>query len=212
MATTRTRCTHRIHSHTYRQTSRLSRYSQPRTEPGQRTRRTASERIVLDARDPRKLALHRLALRTDASLREQWAAQSEEIKVYRDKIENNTGELPQLLDLLLRAEERRAQAQRSYYQALCEYNKSIISIHYWKGSLLDLNSIALEKVLGRKKPTGMQMNWPSNALPDTTSTTATLGLPSSAADKSKPEFQPKATYLPVAPSIATTGHAYTSRR
>ncbi|MCC6512211.1 MAG: TolC family protein [Pirellulaceae bacterium] len=78
-------------------------------------------------------------------LRDQWAANAEEIKVYRDKIENNSGELPPLLDLLLRAEERRAQAQRSYYQAVCEYNKSIISIHYWKGSLLDLNSIALEE-------------------------------------------------------------------
>ncbi len=49
-------------------------------------------------------------------LREQWAAQSEEIKIYRDKIEQNTGELPQQLDLLLRAEERRGQAQRTYYQ------------------------------------------------------------------------------------------------
>ena len=78
-------------------------------------------------------------------LREQWAAQSEEIKIYRDKIEQNTGELPQQLDLLLRAEERRGQAQRTYYQAVCEYNKSISAIHYWKGSLLDLNSIAMEE-------------------------------------------------------------------
>lgn len=78
-------------------------------------------------------------------LRDQWAALTEEIKVYRDKIENNTGELPQLLDSLLRSEERRGTAQRSYYQAVCEYNKSIISIHYWKGSLLDLDSIALEE-------------------------------------------------------------------
>ncbi len=78
-------------------------------------------------------------------LREQWAAQSEEIKIYRDKIQQNTGELPQQLDLLLRAEERRGQAQRTYYQAVCEYNKSISAIHYWKGSLLDLNSIAMEE-------------------------------------------------------------------
>lgn len=78
-------------------------------------------------------------------LRDQWAANADEIKVYRDKIEKNAGELPQLLDLLLRAEERRATAQRTYYQAVCEYNKSIISIHYLKGSLLDLDAIALEE-------------------------------------------------------------------
>lgn len=77
--------------------------------------------------------------------RDQWAANADEIKVYRDKIEKNAGELPQLLDAVLRAEERRAFAQRTYYQAVCEYNKSIISIHYWKGSLLDLDSIALEE-------------------------------------------------------------------
>lgn len=77
--------------------------------------------------------------------RDQWAANADEIKVYRDKIEKNAGELPQLLDAVLRAEERRAFAQRTYYQAICEYNKSIISIHYWKGSLLDLDSIALEE-------------------------------------------------------------------
>jgi len=77
--------------------------------------------------------------------RDQWEATTDEIKVYRDKIEQNAGELPPLLDSLLRAEERRAAAQRTYYQALCEYNKSIIAIHYLKGSLLDLNSIALEE-------------------------------------------------------------------
>ncbi len=39
-------------------------------------------------------------------LREQWAAQSEEIKIYRSKIEKNSQDLAQQLDLLLRAEER----------------------------------------------------------------------------------------------------------
>lgn len=78
-------------------------------------------------------------------LRDQLAANAEEIKVYRDKVENNTGELPQLLDSLLRAEERRANAQRSFFEAVCEYNKSIVSVHYWKGSLLDLDSITLQE-------------------------------------------------------------------
>lgn len=79
-------------------------------------------------------------------LREQWAANADEIKIYRDKLREGVAEqLPQQLDLLLRAEERRGQAQRTYYQAVCEYNKSISAIHYWKGSLLDLNSIAMEE-------------------------------------------------------------------
>ncbi len=81
-------------------------------------------------------------------LRDQWAANMDEIKVYRDRIERglvSEGNFAQQLDALLRAEERRATAQRNYYQALCEYNKSIINIHYLKGSLLDLNSIALQE-------------------------------------------------------------------
>lgn len=77
--------------------------------------------------------------------RDQLAATADEIQVYRDKITKNAGELPQLLDALLRAEERRATAQRIYYQAICKYNQSIISIHYLKGSLLDLNAIALQE-------------------------------------------------------------------
>ena len=47
--------------------------------------------------------------------------------------------------MLLRAEERRSRAQLLYYQAICEYNKSIVNIHYLKGSLLDLNNISLEE-------------------------------------------------------------------
>ncbi len=67
----------------------------------------------------------------------------DEIKVYNDKIEEDVGDLSQLLDQLLRAEERRARAQLQYYQAVCEYNKSLVNIHFLKGSLLDLNSIEL---------------------------------------------------------------------
>lgn len=76
---------------------------------------------------------------------DQWIANEDEIGIYRDKIENDVGQLNQLLDLLLRAEERRSRAQLLYYQAVCEYNKSMVNIHYLKGSLLDLNSIALEE-------------------------------------------------------------------
>lgn len=76
---------------------------------------------------------------------DQWQANEDEIKIYNDKIAEDTGELNQLLDFLLRAEERRSRAQLQYYQAVCEYNKSIVNIHYLKGSLLDLNSVSLEE-------------------------------------------------------------------
>lgn len=75
----------------------------------------------------------------------QWLANEDEIEIYNDKINSNVGELSQLLDNLLRSEERRSRAQLLYYQAVCEYNKSITNIHYLKGSLLDLNSICLEE-------------------------------------------------------------------
>ncbi len=75
--------------------------------------------------------------------RDQLQANIDEIKIYNDQIGSGTNALGQLADLLLRAEERRARSQLQYYQAICEYNKSLMNIHYWKGSLLDLNAIDL---------------------------------------------------------------------
>lgn len=75
--------------------------------------------------------------------RDQLQANIDEIKVYNDQISSGTNALGQLADLMLRAEERRARSQLQYYQAICEYNKSLMLIHYWKGSLLDLNAIDL---------------------------------------------------------------------
>jgi outer membrane protein TolC len=74
---------------------------------------------------------------------DQWQANQDEIQIYENQIEGNLGQLNQLLDQLLRAEERSARAQLQYYQSVCEYNKALVSIHYWKGSLLDLNAISL---------------------------------------------------------------------
>ena len=47
------------------------------------------------------------------------------------------------LDLLLDAQSRRAQAESDYYRALIDYNKSIMEVHYRKGSLLDYNGVYL---------------------------------------------------------------------
>lgn len=50
-----------------------------------------------------------------------------------------------MLDQLLRAEELRARAELQYYQSICEYNKAIVNLHALKGSLLDLNGVALQE-------------------------------------------------------------------
>jgi outer membrane protein TolC len=47
------------------------------------------------------------------------------------------------LDLVLRAQERRANSQIDYYRALCDYNKSLANIHFQKGSILEYNNIFL---------------------------------------------------------------------
>jgi len=47
------------------------------------------------------------------------------------------------LDLVLRAQERRANSQIDYYRALCEYNKALANVHFQKGSLLQYNNIFL---------------------------------------------------------------------
>ncbi len=46
-----------------------------------------------------------------------------------------------LLDVYLRAQDRRAQAQQAYYQSLIDYNKAITNLYYRKGTLLAYNNI-----------------------------------------------------------------------
>ena len=46
-----------------------------------------------------------------------------------------------LLDVYLRAQARRADAQQAYYQSLVDYNKSITNLYYRKGTLLAYNNI-----------------------------------------------------------------------
>jgi hypothetical protein len=47
------------------------------------------------------------------------------------------------LDLLLRAQQSRADAETAYYQALQQYNQAVAHIHYRKGSLLAYNGVQL---------------------------------------------------------------------
>jgi outer membrane protein TolC len=66
-----------------------------------------------------------------------------EINIYLEQIANDSGDMSQLLDVVLRAEELKARALLLYFQSIVEYNKSIVNIHYLKGSLFDLNNVAL---------------------------------------------------------------------
>lgn len=47
------------------------------------------------------------------------------------------------LDLLLDAQRRRAEAESAYYRSLVDYNKSIMGVHYRKGSMLDYDGVFL---------------------------------------------------------------------
>ncbi|QDU91159.1 Outer membrane efflux protein [Pirellulimonas nuda] len=47
------------------------------------------------------------------------------------------------LDLLLNAQQRRAEAETAYYRSLVDYNLSVSKVHYRKGSLLDYNGVYL---------------------------------------------------------------------
>lgn len=47
------------------------------------------------------------------------------------------------LDLLLDAQRRRAEAESAYYRSLVDYNKSIMNVHYRKGSILDYDGVYL---------------------------------------------------------------------
>ena len=49
------------------------------------------------------------------------------------------------LDLLLQAQQRRAEAQSAYYRSLVDYNRAIMRVHWRKGSLLEYNGIFLQE-------------------------------------------------------------------
>ena len=55
------------------------------------------------------------------------------------------------LDLVLRAQERRARAQLDYYTALAGISKAIASVHFRKGSLLEFNNVHLAEGAWPKK-------------------------------------------------------------
>jgi len=73
------------------------------------------------------------------------------VKLYQEKFNAGDAGAEQIMDLLLRAQQSRANAGRNYARALSEYNKSIVEVHMLKGSLLEYNNITLEEGLWPEK-------------------------------------------------------------
>ncbi len=49
------------------------------------------------------------------------------------------------LDIVLEAQRRRSQGQIDFHRALCDYNKAIADVHFFKASLLEYNNIYLSE-------------------------------------------------------------------
>jgi len=69
----------------------------------------------------------------------RWSASETEVESAEARYEGGES----TLDLVLDAQQRRAQAQRDFYQALTNYSKAIAEVHFRKGSLLEYNNIQL---------------------------------------------------------------------
>lgn len=67
------------------------------------------------------------------------------VQLFQEKFNVGDSNPEQTIDLLLRAQQQRADAGRNYARALSEYNKSITDVHEVKGSLLEYNNIRLEE-------------------------------------------------------------------
>nr|MCU0708841.1 TolC family protein [Pirellula sp.] len=73
------------------------------------------------------------------------------VQLFQEKFNVGDSNPDQTIDLLLRAQQQRANAGRNYARALAEYNKSITDVHLVKGSLLEYNNIRLEEGLWADK-------------------------------------------------------------
>lgn len=82
---------------------------------------------------------------SQTSYNRRWAAGEQLVAletVYQDADES---EKTRLLDLLLDAQRRLADAETSYFRDLVEYNLAIKNVHLLKGSLLDFNQVYLSE-------------------------------------------------------------------
>jgi outer membrane protein TolC len=75
----------------------------------------------------------------------RWVAADTEVKSTQAVVEQGIGEGIANINQWLDAIRRRGQAQQAYYQAICEYNKSIADLHMRKGTILEYNGISFEE-------------------------------------------------------------------
>ncbi len=86
----------------------------------------------------------RRAYATSQTSYNRYRAARDQLHALEIKFEDvEVGERVRLLDLLLDAQRRLADAQSSHYRALLEYTLAIKNVHLQKGSLLDYNEIFL---------------------------------------------------------------------
>lgn len=85
-----------------------------------------------------RLQTHYAQIQTYA---QQLNKSDEEVQIRLAALEAGRDEVNFVLDAQL----ARANAQISYYRALCEYNKSISFVHFLRGTLLEYNNISLEE-------------------------------------------------------------------
>jgi outer membrane protein TolC len=87
-----------------------------------------------------KTASHFSQLQSAAN---EWQSAEQEVDARLFEYRKGTGATP--VNVVLQSQQRRAEAQVSYYRALVEYNKSINYVDYLKGTLLANSNIALRE-------------------------------------------------------------------
>lgn len=75
----------------------------------------------------------------------RWVAADTEVTATQAVVEQGIGQGVANINQWLDAIRRRGQAQQAYYQAICEYNKSIADLHMRKGSILEYNNVNFEE-------------------------------------------------------------------
>ncbi len=87
----------------------------------------------------------------------RWSAAQDRTQAFRVEYERGKGSL----DLLLRSQISRAQAEVAYYRSLTEYNKAITDLEYRKGALLEHDNVMVAEGLwdAEAYPEAMRRAW-----------------------------------------------------
>lgn len=74
-------------------------------------------------------------------IKDQLQANVDEIKIYRDHMDQNKAQLGQVIDPMLRSEERRNRASLQYFEGIGEYRKAVFAVQWWSGSVNLLDAV-----------------------------------------------------------------------